>query len=125
MVASVTSLRRYKARQIFDRYHALPTKMRTRQRAEPLLQAIIDYAFEHVQGPAGLLKRPHSVADQDLRLVTSKLHEFIPADARTNPEAILDWVNRHAILRNWASSDALVGFFQDCVTQPDAGSDAG
>lgn len=125
MVGSVTSLRGYKARQIFDRYHALPPNMRTRERAEPLLQAIIDFAFEHVNGPAGLLKRPHSVAEQDLRLVAGKLHEFIPADARTKPEAILEWVNRHAILQNWASSDALIGFFQDCVTQADAGSDAG
>ncbi len=99
--------------------------MRTRERAEPLLQAIIDYAFEHVNGPGGLLKRPHSVAARDLELVRRKLHEFIPPDSRTKPAAILEWVNRHAILQNWASSEALVGFFQNCVTQADAGSDAG
>ncbi len=108
MSAHIISLNAYKAHQASARYYALPVQSRTSEQARPLLQAIFDYAFEHV--PKGTPDSPHEVTEEEARLVARKLSEFGPDGNQSARKRTMDWLRINMLLEAWKSTDRHLRF---------------
>ena len=105
----ITSLRGFLAKQQYERYMALPQKMRTPDRTRIVMGLIFDYAYEHV------VERRHdpmpSVNDADARLIARKLAEFIGPE-KPGQESIMEWLRANLVSEAWSSPDNFTDFVQ-------------
>ena len=108
MSAHIISLNAYKAHQASTRYYALPPQLRTTERARPLLQAVFDYAFEHV--PYGEPDKPHEVTESEAQLVAKKLSEFGCDGTQSAKKRTMDWLRINMLLEAWKSTDRHLRF---------------
>ena len=67
--AKIISLKGYRAHQCAVRLRRLPPSLRTPERAEPALEAIVAYAWEPADNDRGA----------EPALICSRLEEFVPA----------------------------------------------
>jgi len=112
-VEKVTSLRQYKAHKQYRRFIALPCTLRTPERAEGVLSAIFDYAYEHVATP--ISKRSHDSSWEDTRQVSKKLVEFMPASVDSNADEMMQWLHENMVSEAWTSPDYLKDFIHECL----------
>ena len=110
---NVVSLRRYRANRLYRKFLGLPISLRTPQRAEGVLSAIFDYAYEHVPIRNG---RPARAASwEDTRLVSRKLVEFMPADSASDPDEMMQWLHENLVPEAWSSPEYLKDFIHECL----------
>jgi len=112
-VRNIISLRRFKAHKHYRRYISLPSTLRTPERAEGVLSAIFDYAYEHVDTPGGRLVR--NASWEDTRRVSKKLVEFMPSSHDENPDEIMHWLHENMVSEAWTSPDYLKDFIHECL----------
>ncbi len=106
------SLRRYRAHQRYRLYRTLPVKLRTPERTEPVLDAILDYAYENV--PA--VDLPGRRAEPGLtRQVCGRLGEFIGSPERRGARPVMEWWHDNLLPEAWLCRDHLEDFVADCL----------
>lgn len=108
--AKIVSLRRFRAYQQYESYNALPQTLRTSERAEPVIEAIFDYAYEHVPR-----RRPHRLAPDITRQVSRRLDEFIPGEVAPDSLPLMEWLHENMLPEVWLSPDLLRDFVGDCL----------
>ena len=110
---NVTSLRRFRAQQIYKRYYSLPASQRTSERSTRLIEAIFAYAYEHVpknhRNRLGQLR----ISPLESRRISRRLGEFIFSDHPSDPDSIMDWLHDHMIPEAWTFPDDLRGLVQE------------
>ena len=109
----ITSLRRYKAHKHYKQYIMLPSAMRTPDRAEGVLTAIFDYAYEHVDCCDGHPLREASW--EETRNVSKKLVEFMPVNGGSDPDEMMQWLHENLVPEAWMSPDYLKDFLHECL----------
>jgi hypothetical protein len=109
----VTSLCHYKAEQEYRRFMSLPSTMRTLERAETVLAAIFNYAYEHIDTKNGNPVR--NVSWEDTRRVSVKLVEFMPASDVSDPDTTMQWLHENMVPEAWMSPDYLKDFIHECL----------
>ena len=104
--AKTTSLRGYRAHQAVARLRALPLPLRTAERARPVLDAIMAYAWE-----AGQDARPPEPAR-----ISARLEEFLPFQ-RPGIERgeLMGWLYHNLVPEVWESPALLQGLVSDCI----------
>jgi hypothetical protein len=110
---NVTSLRKFRAQQIYERYYSLPVSQRTSERSAQLIEAIFDYAYEHVpknrRHRLGYLK----ISPTESRRISRRLEEFMFPERPSDPDSIMKWLHAHMIPEAWTFSDDLRGLVQE------------
>lgn len=112
--SKVTSLRRYRAQRIHRKFMSLPSSQRTNERASLLLEAIFDYAYEHVPKARYYARRNSiSVTPSDSVLISERLEEFVPPGNRGEP--IMKWLHDNMIEDAWAYPEDRRRFVRGCL----------
>lgn len=105
----ITSLRGFLAKQQYDRYMALPLKLRTPDRTRVVMGLIFDYAYEHVVERRDQPMPP--VNDADARMIARKLGEFIGPE-KPGQESIMEWLRANLVAEAWSSPENFTDFVQ-------------
>ena len=106
---TITSLRGFIARRQFERYLALPEKLRTPERTRRVMGLIFDYAYEHLVERRDQPMPP--VSDSDARLISYKLAEFIDP-GKPGQESIMEWLRVNMVAEAWSSPENFTDFVQ-------------
>ena len=112
-ISKITSLRRYRAQRIHKKFMSLPTSQRTNERASLLLEAIFDYAYEHVPEARYYSRRSIRVSPCESVLISERLEEFLPPDERGQP--IMKWLHENMIEDAWSYPEDRRRFIRDCL----------
>lgn len=110
---NVTSLRRYRAQRIHRKFMGLPPSQRTNERASLLLEAIFDYAYEHVPQARFYSNEAIRVGADDSALISSRLEEFLPPDQSGRP--IMKWLHDNMVDDAWSYPEDRRRFVRDCL----------
>lgn len=101
--ANTVSLRGFVAHRRVRRFKNLPGCLRTRERVEPVVEAIFDYAWEPVQaGRAGASLE-----------ASRRLDEFLPS-GRTDWR-VMGWLYDNQVSEAWQTSAGLRQFMSHCL----------
>lgn len=114
---NITSLRRYRAQRCFDGYLSLPRSQRTSARSALLLEAIFDYAYEHVPRHQVESRHPIRVNPDQSRLICDRLEEFIPLPGETDGEPIVSWLHDNLVPEAWTYPDDMRRLMQDILRE--------
>lgn len=103
---TTTSLAGYRAHQAMARLRALPLALRTPERARPVLDAIMAYAWE-----TGQDARPPEPAR-----ISARLEEFLPFRRSGVDEGeLMGWLYHNLVPEVWDSPALLQGLVSDCI----------
>jgi hypothetical protein len=103
---TTTSLRGYRAHQALARLRALPLPLRTTERARPVLEAIMAYAWE-----TGQDARPPEPAR-----ISARLQEFLPFHHPGFERGeLMSWLYHNLVPEVWDSPALLQGLVSDCI----------
>lgn len=109
----VTSLRRYRAERIYNKFVALHPTQRTNARAALLLEAVFDYAYEHVPPHQRLASHPVKISEEESARISARLTEFvIPGDTQ---EPIMEWLHDNMVAEAWAYPEDRRNFVRHCL----------
>ena len=111
--SKIISLRRYRACRAYARYTSLPDALRTRKRAEQVLEAIFEYAYEGV--PPSVRLDPSRATPEMTLQVCRRLDEFIPNEGDRNSPQVMEWLHKNMLSEAWLSPDNLKGFVVECL----------
>ena len=104
--AKIISLTGYRAHRCAVRLRSLPPSLRTRERAAPVLEAIVAYAWE----PTGADQRAEPAR------ICSRLAEFVPASPSHGGErGLVHWLYDNLIPEAWDSPHLLKPLLSDCI----------
>ena len=109
----VTSLRRYRAHRIYKTFIALPASQQTNAHAALLLEAIFDYAYEHVPLARHYSAPRARVSGQESARISERLEEFLPMDSDGEP--IMKWLHDNMIVEAWSYPEDRRQFIRDCL----------
>jgi hypothetical protein len=112
---NVVSLRRFRARQCYQRYIRLPVAQRTNARCALVLEAIFDYAYEHVPRRDRYSRRQVRVTIEESRRISTRLEEFIPPEDNKNTDPIMQWLHDNMLPEAWSHPDELRHFVRECI----------
>ena len=110
---NITSLRRYRAQRIHSKFMGLPNSQRTNERASLLLEAMFDYAYEHVPQARYYSSQAIKVDVEDSALISARLEEFLPPDKTGIP--IMKWLHDNMIDDAWSYPEDRRRFIRDCL----------
>jgi hypothetical protein len=111
----VVSLRRYRAHRVYDLYTSLSPSQRTKTRSTVVLEAIFDYAYEHVPDQKWGVSRRISVSAEESRRISSRLEEFILPARQPNTDPIMKWLHENMIEEAWENPEDLGHFVGECI----------
>ncbi len=109
----VTSLRHYRAQRIHKSFISLPVSQRTNARAGLLLEAIFDYAYEHVPDSNRYPIRRIKVSEQESARISARLEEFLPFEDAQEP--IMKWLHDNMVEEAWSYPEDRRQFVRDCL----------
>lgn len=109
----ITSLRRYRAQRIYKKFIALPASQQTNARAALLLEAIFDYAYEHVPHARHYSSRRVSVSVKESARISERLDEFMPEGGAGEP--IMNWLHENMVAEAWSYPEDRRQFIRDCL----------
>ncbi len=112
---NLVSLRKYRAQQLYNRYFSLPVSQRTQERSTQLLEAIFDYAYEHVPTRRRNRSELLRISQDESRRISRRLEEFIVRDSEPGPDSVMNWLHANMVPEAWACPDDLRGFVQECL----------
>jgi|GEM_PF-1759273 len=109
----ITSLRRYRAQRIYESFVSLPASQKTNARTALLLEALFDYAYEHVPRTHRYSARRARISERESARISARLEEFLPlADAR---EPIMKWLHDNMVAEAWSYPEDRRLFVRDCL----------
>jgi hypothetical protein len=109
----ITSLRRYRAQKIYNSFISVPVSQRTNARASLLLEAIFDYAYEHVPHARHYSITRASVSAKESKRISARLEEFLPMSSAGKP--IMKWLHDNMIAEAWSYPEDRRKFVRDCL----------
>jgi len=109
----ITSLRRYRAHRIYKKFIALPASQQTNSRAALLLEAIFEYAYEHVPRARHYSAPRVSVSVKESARISERLEEFLPMGGAGDP--IMKWLHDNMIAEAWSYPEDRRQFVRDCL----------
>ena len=109
----ITSLRRFRAHRIYKKFISLPASQQTNARAALLLEAIFDYAYEHVPSARHYSARRVSVSVKESGRISERLEEFLPMGSGGEP--IMKWLHENMISEAWSYPEDRRQFVRDCL----------
>jgi hypothetical protein len=111
----VVSLRRYRAHRAYNIYMSLPSSQRTETRSTVVLEAIFDYAYEHVPGQKWGVPRRIRVSLEESRRISSRLEEFILPVRQLEADPIMQWLYDNMIEEAWENPEDRGNFVVECI----------
>ena len=111
----VVSLRRYRAHRVYDLYMSLSSTQRTKTRSSVVLEAIFDYAYEHVPDQKWGVLRRISVSAEESRRISSRLEEFILPVRQPDADPIMKWLHDNMVEEAWENPEDLGHFVGECI----------
>jgi hypothetical protein len=111
----VVSLRRYRAHRVYGYYTSLPSTQRTQSRSTVVLEAIFDYAYEHVPDQKWGVSRRIRVSPEESRRISSRLEEFILPVRQPDTDPIMRWLHDNMIEEAWENPEDLGHFVGECI----------
>ena len=112
---NLVSLRKFRAQQLYNRYFSLPVSQRTKERSAQLLEAIFDYAYEHVPRHRQTRSTLIGVSQDESRRISRRLEEFIEPDIGPDPDSVMNWLHANMVPEAWAFPEDLRSFVHDCL----------
>ena len=112
---NLVSLRRYRAKKLYDVYFALPSSHRTKKRAARLTDAIIDYAYENVELHGRFQVGPVDVRPGESQRISQRVEEFVFPHAAADPASLMNWLHENMVPEAWTYPEDLRGFVQECL----------
>ena len=113
-IGKITSLRRYRAQRIHQKFMSLPASQRTTERASQLLEAIFDYAYEHVPEARYYGSRDSiRVSSRESALISARIEEFVLIGNQSQP--IMKWLHENMIDDAWSYPEDRRHFVHDCL----------
>jgi len=109
----ITSLRRYRAQRIYETFMSLPVSQQTNARAALLLEAVFDYAYEHVPRTSRYSSRRAGISEQESARISARLEEFLPS--RSAREPIMKWLHDNMVAEAWSYPEDRRLFVRDCL----------
>ncbi|MDH3977367.1 MAG: hypothetical protein OEU86_02540 [Gammaproteobacteria bacterium] len=110
---NVISLRRFRAERIYKKFIALQPSQRTNARAALLLEAVFDYAYEHVPPHQRLASHPATISEDESARISARLEEFvIPGDTR---QPIMKWLHDNMVDEAWSYPEDRRHFVRHCL----------
>ncbi len=110
---NITSLRHYRAHRIHKKFVSLPAQQRTNARAALLLEAIFDYAYEHVPHNRRYSTNRTKISEQESARISARLEEFLPSG--NSPEPIMKWLHDNMVDEAWSYPEDRRQFIRDCL----------
>lgn len=110
---NITSLRRYRAQRIYTNFVSLPVSQRTNARTGLLLEAIFDYAYEHVPNTHRYSDRRTKVSAEESVRISTRLEEFLPLGNTQAP--IMKWLHDNMVAEAWSYPEDRRQFVRDCL----------
>lgn len=111
----VVSLRRYRAHRLYDRFILLPATRRTKSRSTMVLEAIFDYAYEHVPDQKWGVSRRLRVSSEESRRISSRLEEFILPVRQSDTDPIMKWLHDNMVEEAWENPEDRGHFVVECI----------
>jgi hypothetical protein len=111
---NLVSLRWYRAKQLYDAYYAVPSSQRSNERAGKMIEAIFDYAYEHVPKSRRTRSVIKNISADQSRQISRRLEEFI-MPGEQNPDSVMNWLHANMVQEAWAFPDDLQGFVHECL----------
>lgn len=112
----VVSLRRYRAHTLFAGFLSLPMSQRTHARSMAVLEAIFDYAYEHVPEQKWGSSRRISVSPAETRRISQRLEEFMVPAQPADTDPIIRWLHENMVEEAWDNPEELSHFVGECIT---------
>ncbi len=109
----ITSLRYYRAQRIYENFVSLPASQQTNARAALLLEAIFDYAYEHVPRSHRFSSRRVQVSKEESTRISARLEEFVPLGNERQP--IMKWLHDNMVAEAWSYPEDRRQFVRDCL----------
>ena len=109
----ITSLRRYRAHRIYKNFMVMPASQQTNARAALLLEAIFDYAYEHVPRSRRYTTRRVKVSIKESVRISARLEEFLPPGSAREP--IMKWLHDNMVAEAWSYPEDRRQFVRDCL----------
>ena len=111
----VVSLRRYRAHRVYELYTSLPAAQRTKSRSTVVLEAIFDYAYEHVPDQKWGVSRRINVSPEESRRISGRLEEFILPVKQPDTDPIMKWLHDNMVEEAWENPEDLGHFVGECI----------
>ena len=112
---NVVSLRRYRAHRVFANFLSFPVSQRTHSRSMAVLEAIFDYAYEHVPEQKWGSVRRINVSAAETRRISRRLEEFMIPRRKSDTDPIIRWLHENMIEEAWENPEALSHFVGECI----------
>ncbi len=109
----ITSLRRYRAQRIYKNFISMPASQQTNARAALLLEAIFDYAYEHVPRARHYSTHRVKVSVTESARISERLEEFLPLGSKGEP--IMKWLHDNMVADAWSYPEDRRQFVRDCL----------
>jgi len=109
----ITSLRRYQAQRIYKRFVSMPASQQTNARAALLLEAIFNYAYEHIPRARHNSTNRVRVSEQESARISARLEEFLPPGNANDP--IMKWLHDNMVAEAWSYPEDRRQFVRDCL----------
>jgi len=111
----VVSLRRYRAHRAYDIYTSLSSSQRTKCRSTVVLEAIFDYAYEHVPDQKWGVSRRIRVSPDETRRISNRLEEFILPVRQLDKDPIMKWLHDNMVEEAWENPEDIGHFVGECL----------
>lgn len=111
----IVALRRYRAHRVFANYLSLPVSQRNNARSIAVLEAIFDYAYEHVPEQKWGESRRLNVSPEESRRISRRLEEFMIPPRQTDSDPIMQWLHDNMIEEAWENPEEISHFVRECI----------
>jgi hypothetical protein len=111
----VVSLRRYRAHRVYKTYTSLAPSQRTKSRSAVVLEAIFNYAYEHVPDKKWGVPRRINVSPEETRRISNRLEEFILPARQPDTDPIMKWLHDNMVEEAWENPEDLGHFVGECI----------
>lgn len=111
----VTSLRKFRAQRYFEGYLSLPASQRTNARAALLIEAIFEYAYDHIPKHQVMSTKRIRVSPDDARRISQRLEEFMPPSACQDGVPIMNWLHENLVPEAWAYPEDMRDLMRDML----------
>ena len=98
---AATSLRKYRAQRCFDGYLSLPPSLRSSARTAPLVEAMFEYAYDHIPRDQVMSSGQVSASWEDTQRISQRLEEFLPRSRAQFNEPLMNWLHENLVPEAW------------------------
>jgi DNA gyrase/topoisomerase IV subunit A len=92
---------------------SLSASQRTNARTALLLEAVFDYAYEHVPRIQRHTLNRAKISEQESARISERLEEFLPLTSDREP--IMKWLNDNMVSEAWSYPEDRRQFVRDCL----------